>query len=75
ITNELWNAIDSAYKSLEDAPFCIEIDGEEDLAALAAIYLAPPDVTVIYGLPNKGVVVVKATKTHKNKVKEILDRM
>ena len=75
ITDELWNAIESAYKSLEDGPLCIEIDGEEDLAALAAIYMAPRDVTIIYGLPNKGVVVVKATEAHKSKEKEILDRM
>jgi uncharacterized protein (UPF0218 family) len=75
ITDELWNAIESAYESLEDGPICIEIEGEEDLATLAAIYMAPQDVTIIYGLPNKGVVVVKTNKAHKSKVKEILDKM
>jgi hypothetical protein len=75
ITDELWNAIDNALKTLPKDPVCIEVDGEEDLASLAAIYLAPRGVTVIYGLPNKGVVVVKATKAHKQKVKEVLDRM
>ena len=75
ITDELWNAIQSAYSHLEKGPICIEIEGEEDLAALPAIYLAPSDVTVIYGLPNKGVVVVKATVEHKRKVKEVLDKM
>ncbi|MCK4233734.1 DUF359 domain-containing protein, partial [candidate division WOR-3 bacterium] len=33
------------------------------------------DVTIIYGLPNRGVVVVKPTEEHKRKVKEILDKM
>lgn len=75
ITDELWNAIDSAYKKLKDGPFLLEVDGEEDLASLAAVYLAPPYVTVIYGLPNKGILVVKATKEHKRKAKEILDKM
>jgi uncharacterized protein (UPF0218 family) len=75
ITDELWNAIELAFKKRAEGPFRIEIDGEEDLAALAAIFLAPSDATVIYGLPNKGVVVVKATTAHKRKVKEILDRM
>ena len=75
ITDELWNIIESAYNNLKDGPYCIEIDGEEDLAALPAIYLAPSDVTIIYGLPNKGIVIVKATKAQKNKVKEILDKM
>ena len=75
ITDELWNAIELAYKKRDEGPFRIEVDGEEDLAALAAIYMAPSYVTVIYGLPNKGVVVVEATTAHKLKVKEILDRM
>jgi uncharacterized protein (UPF0218 family) len=75
ITDQLWSAIESAYSHLGEETLCIEIHGEEDLAALPAIYLAPPDVTIIYGLPNKGVVVVKATKENKSKVKEILDRM
>jgi hypothetical protein len=77
ITDALWDAIRSSYKEIEagKGPFCIEVDGEEDLASLAAIYLAPRGVTVIYGLPNKGVVVVSATKAHKEKVREVLDRM
>jgi uncharacterized protein (UPF0218 family) len=75
ITDDLWEAIKSVFQHLRNGPYCIEVDGEEDLASLAAIYLAPGGVTVIYGLPNKGVVVVKATRSHKQKVKEVLDRM
>lgn len=75
ITDELWGAIETVFQNPQNGPVCIEVDGEEDLASLAAIYLAPGGVTVIYGLPNKGVVVVKATTTHKQKVKEVLDRM
>ena len=75
ISDDLWEAIKSVFQHLENGPYCIEVDGEEDLASLAAIYLAPGGVTVIYGLPNKGVVVVKATRSHKQKVKEVLDQM
>ena len=75
ISRDLWNAIETAFNNLEKNALRIEIDGEEDLAALPAILLAPRDVTIIYGLPNKGVVVVKATKENKRKVKEILDKM
>ncbi|HVQ00787.1 MAG TPA: DUF359 domain-containing protein [Candidatus Thermoplasmatota archaeon] len=75
ISDDLWEAIESVYKHLENGPYCIEVDGEEDLASLAAIYLAPGGVTVIYGLPNKGVVVVKATRSYKQKVKQVLDQM
>jgi hypothetical protein len=75
ITDDLWEAIESAYANLEEGPICIEVEGEEDLAALAAIYLAPSDATIIYGLPNKGVVVVKATMSNKKIVKDVLDQM
>jgi len=75
ITDELWDAIKTVFKNLKNGSVCIEVEGEEDLASLAAIYLAPGGVTVIYGLPNKGVVVVKATEAHKQKVKEVLDKM
>jgi uncharacterized protein (UPF0218 family) len=75
ISDVLWDAIKSVFENPSDRPVCIEVDGEEDLASLAAIYLAPRGATVIYGLPNKGVVVVKATTTHKQKVKEVLDKM
>ena len=75
ISGNLWNVIEAAFDNLEKNSLRIEIDGEEDLAALPAILLAPGDVTIIYGLPNKGVVVVRATKEHKRKVKEILDKM
>ena len=75
ITDELWDAIQTALQNLQKKPVCIEVEGEEDLASLAAIYLAPGGVTVIYGLPNKGVVVVKSTAAHKQKVKEVLERM
>ena len=75
ISSDLWDAIESAYDNLEKCSLRIEVEGEEDLAALPAILLAPRDVTIIYGLPNKGVVVVKAIEENKRKVKEILDKM
>lgn len=75
IVDELWATIETAYQTLEGGSLRIEVVGEEDLASLAAIYLAPPDVTIIYGLPNKGVLVVKSSDENKQKVKEILDEM
>ena len=75
ISDDLWNVIEMAYENLENGSLRIEIEGEEDLASLAAIYMAPSDVTIIYGLPDKGVLVVKPTSENKKFVKEILDKM
>ena len=75
ISDNLWNIIKFAYENLEIGSLRIEIEGEEDLASLAAIYMAPSDVTIIYGLPDKGVLVVKSTPKNKQLVKDILDKM
>jgi hypothetical protein len=75
ISDDLWNIIKMAFENLENGPLRIEIEGEEDLASLAVIYMAPPDVTIIYGLLDKGVLVVKPTSKNKRLVKEILDKM
>jgi uncharacterized protein (UPF0218 family) len=76
ITDELWEAIENALDNADnDISTRIEVVGEEDLASLVVIFLASRDVTIIYGLPNKGVLVVKPTNENKKKVKEILDMM
>jgi len=74
ITDDLWNIIKLAFED-NDQSLKIEVNGEEDLASLATIYMAPLDVTIIYGLPDKGVLVVKPTKENKDKVKQVLDKM
>ncbi len=74
ITEELWNVIKEIYMR-KDRNIRIEIDGEEDLSALPAIYLAPRDVTIIYGLPDKGVVLVTPDEETKRKVREVLAEM
>jgi uncharacterized protein (UPF0218 family) len=75
ISDSLWKVIELAFEKLEGSSLRIEIDGEEDLSSLAAIFLAPKDVTIIYGLPDKGVLVVKPTYENKKKVEEILKQM
>ncbi len=75
ITKDLYEVIKIIFENLQYGPFRIEIDGEEDLASLIVLLFAPKDVTIIYGLPDKGVLVVKPTKQIKDKVKKILDIM
>ena len=75
LTEDLINAVESAYNDMPENGLRIEVDGEEDLASLVAIYLAPKVVTVIYGLPDKGVLVVESKDEYKDKAKEIIDKM
>ena len=73
ITSELWNAVATGYAL--DEPVTIEVEGEEDLSALPAIYLAPNDTTVLYGLPSRGIVVVEVGKKEREKVWKFLKQM
>lgn len=73
ITDELWQAVSTALQS--DAATRIEVDGEEDLASLAAIALAPLGATVLYGLPSKGIARVTVTSDSKEKVRRVLEDM
>ena len=76
ITHELWDQVKNTYQTLPPTKTLrIEVNGEEDLAALPAILFAPENVTIIYGMPDKGVVIVPSTDEHKTKVKEIIAQM
>ena len=76
ITEALFIEIKNAYQKLHSSEHLrIDVDGEEDLAALPAILMAPENVTIIYGMPDKGVVVVPSSDKYKQKVKEILAKM
>jgi uncharacterized protein (UPF0218 family) len=72
LTRELWDAVSRAYEA--SAPVRIEVDGEEDLAALPCIWLAPLGTTVVYGLPDIGLVVVD-NDSARIKVKDVLSKM
>ncbi len=62
ITDNLWATIEFAIKHSisDDENYIIEVDGEEDLAVLPVIILAPEDTTVLYGQPNEGLVLLNA---------------
>jgi hypothetical protein len=57
ITRALWRAVKAAVSAKERIK--IEVVGEEDLAALVAIATAPKGAHIIYGLPQRGLVVVE----------------
>ena len=59
ITRALWKAVRDAVGAKEKIK--IEVEGEEDLAALVAIATAPDGAHVIYGLPQRGLMVVEVS--------------
>ena len=76
IRPEVWIAIELALalgKKGKRAKLLIE--GEEDLAALPAVALAPEGAAVVYGMPDQGIVVIEVTSNHKQRVREILHQM
>jgi uncharacterized protein (UPF0218 family) len=73
LTSELIAAIKEALNS--KYPMRIFIKGEEDLAALPAIALAPLSSVIIYGQPSKGIVAVKVTNSKKKRARAIMEKM
>jgi uncharacterized protein (UPF0218 family) len=73
ITAQLWNSIKESYNDCKNIR--IEIEGEEDLASLACIALAPENTVVLYGLPEKGLAVIEVTEKEKKLVTKVLNKM
>lgn len=75
ITEELCAAIDNALSAKNDKKkIRIFVKGEEDLAALYAIYKAKNSL-ILYGQPNKGIVIIKANNKIRRKTKKLLEEM
>ena len=79
VPNEPGTLSDPLVAALDDAihssdPTVIEVDGEEDLAALPAVLLAPDGATVVYGQPGEGMVHVTVTPDVRATVRDLLER-
>lgn len=63
ITKNLWETIEFAIKSTLDdnENRLIVVKGEEDLAVLSCILIAPEDAVILYGQPNEGLVFVNVS--------------
>jgi hypothetical protein len=57
-----------------DEPVVIEVDGEEDLAALLALLLVEGG-SVVYGQPGEGMVLVESTPASRDRARDLLERM
>lgn len=72
ITDELMAALQQAFKARRAKVF---VDGEEDLAALPAVFLAPIRSIVLYGQPNEGVVAIEVTAAAQENARRIYEQM
>lgn len=63
ITDDLWETIESAINTIKKDGIKrqIIVNGEEDLAVLPCILIAPEDTIILYGQPNEGLVYVKVS--------------
>ena len=74
ITADLINSIKRSYSVSERKKVLIVVEGEEDLSSLPAILLAPEGVTIIYGLLDKGIVLIDVTEKERELVRNVLER-
>jgi hypothetical protein len=73
ITADLVEAIETGLQATEAVR--ITVDGEEDLAVLPVLLLAPTGGTVVYGQPGEGMVAVPVERATKDRARELLDRL
>lgn len=73
ITEDLWETIGQSIELAEKGDNqLIVVEGEEDLAVLPCILLAPDDTVVLYGQPNEGLVVLNVSNL-RIKARELLN--
>jgi len=68
------NAVHAA-QSEEKGRTLIFVHGEEDLAVMPAVVLAPLSSIVIYGQPSSGCVLINVTREKKKEIRELLKEM
>ena len=75
ITDELEETIKKAFQLIKGGfRVIIIVDGEEDLAAIPCVLMAPPGSLVLYGQPGEGLVVCEVDKII-DQVKELKDKL
>ncbi|MDC0884041.1 GTP-dependent dephospho-CoA kinase family protein [Nitrosopumilus sp.] len=58
-----------------NSPIRLTVNGEEDLLVLPVCIHAPENSVILYGQPNKGLVLVQITAEIRNKAQALLDLM
>jgi uncharacterized protein (UPF0218 family) len=73
LTADLFVALRDAVA--DDRPTTIVVDGEEDLATLPAVVVAPDSASVVYGQPDEGMVHVRVDDDTRAEFADLLARM
>ena len=73
ITSQSISMIKKAFTL--QTPVRLLVNGEEDLLVLPVCVHAPENAVVLYGQPNKGLVIVQITAEIRNRVQTLLDLM
>ncbi|MFB6106668.1 MAG: GTP-dependent dephospho-CoA kinase family protein [Halobacteriaceae archaeon] len=73
LSAELIDALRAAVD--DDAPHVVEVEGEEDLAVLPAVLLAPEGAVVVYGQPGEGMVRIDVDAAVRGRVRELFGRL
>lgn len=73
ISTELVHEIEQAFG--RDVPTKLMVEGEEDLAALVCAALAPPGSCLIYGIPGKGMALVKVDEEMADQARSMIYSM
>ena len=73
ITEDLWETIEHAIELSDDGDsHIILVEGEEDLAVLPCILLAPEETVILYGQPTEGLVLLNVSDL-KDKAQELIN--
>jgi len=80
VANPAGSLVEPLVRALADAlagddPTTVFVDGEEDLAVLPAVLLAPLGASVVYGQPDEGMVHVPVTAESKAEFRGLVERM
>jgi uncharacterized protein (UPF0218 family) len=75
ITDEAFAEVQKALEGKNKNHVHLVVDGEEDLLTIVAVLYVPDGSFVVYGQPNEGVVVVKASPEKKAEVQRLLNAM
>jgi uncharacterized protein (UPF0218 family) len=75
LSAELLSALVAAVERAPEESALLVVDGEEDLAALPAIAVAPAGASVVYGQPGEGMVLVTVDGEVRAEMTDLLSRM